>query len=92
MRMSCVCVCDVCVCRDRTQAQYQDYKAKAADAEDTSVAYLDQIEELTHKLTLAETQINDLTQSLHDADVKLKAATAANDDQSTAKVPAGAGG
>ena len=51
------------------------------------MAYLDQIEELTHKLTLAETQINDLTQSLHDADVKLKAAAAANDDQSTAKVP-----
>ena len=55
------------------------------------MAYLDQIEELTHKLTLAETQINDLTQSLHDADVKLKAAAAANDDQSTAKVPADRG-
>ena len=39
------------------QAQYTEYKAKAKDAEDTSVAYLDQIEELTHKLTMAETKI-----------------------------------
>ena len=46
------------------QAQYQDYRAKAKDAEDSSVAFLDQIEELTHKLSLKETELRELNNKL----------------------------
>ena len=47
-------------------------KKRGKDAEDSSVAYLDQIEELTHKLTMAESKINQFEQESAEKGVKVR--------------------
>ncbi len=42
------------------QTSFNEEKHRCKDAEDTSIAYLDQIEEFTHKLTMAESKIRAL--------------------------------
>ena len=40
-----------------SQACLKDEKVKCKEAEDSAMAHLDQIEELTHKVTMAESKI-----------------------------------
>ena len=53
------------------QGVYNDEKARLKEAEDSSIAYLDQIEELTHKLTMAESKINHFEQERAEKGVKV---------------------
>ena len=54
------------------QELLSEEKKRGKDAEDSSVAYLDQIEALTHKLTMAESKINQYEKDSAEKGVKVK--------------------
>ena len=54
------------------QELLNEEKKRGKDAEDSSVAYLDQIEALTHKLTMAESKINQYEKDSAEKGVKVK--------------------
>ena len=58
-----------------TQELLNEEKKRGKDAEDSSVAYLDQIEELTHKLTMAESKISQYEKDSAEKGVKVRKET-----------------
>ena len=54
------------------QELLNEEKKRGKDAEDSSVAYLDQIEALTHKLTVAESKINQYEKDSAEKGVKVR--------------------